>query len=257
MNSLLRSWIRYFENLAYARYAQTTNFLDFSKVQGPCLVIAPHPDDETLGCGAAILAARKESRDVTVVVITDGARSNLVQDDEKTVALERTKEVIAACARLNVPQSAIHFLNYPDKKTPVFAQTIAQQLEKIIAKVQPALILSPSILDRHPDHIVAAKAVASLCQQGKITCPVLEYPMWLSLRGLLEGILAPRLHPDTMRLNTALFLQDKARAFLEHRTQCAGATTLQELQAGIWASHFVNDEIFFLVYPENKTVDAP
>lgn len=39
-------------------------------------VLAPHPDDESLGCGGALAAAVESGQDVTVVALTDGSGSH-------------------------------------------------------------------------------------------------------------------------------------------------------------------------------------
>src|SRR5687767_3222241 len=68
------------------------------------LVLAPHPDDETIGCGATILRRRAAGTAVRVVVATDGRlshRSAEVTPDE--LARIRAAEFREACSRLGVP----------------------------------------------------------------------------------------------------------------------------------------------------------
>ena len=42
----------------------------------PLVVLAPHPDDETLGCGALIFDAASRGADCHIICVTDGSRSH-------------------------------------------------------------------------------------------------------------------------------------------------------------------------------------
>ncbi|MFD0389233.1 PIG-L deacetylase family protein [Tistrella bauzanensis] len=69
---------------------------------GPVLVLTPHPDDESLGCGAAIAAASRRGVAVTVAVVTDGRGSHPDAPGfppERLVAL-RLRELRKAVATL-------------------------------------------------------------------------------------------------------------------------------------------------------------
>jgi LmbE family N-acetylglucosaminyl deacetylase/glycosyltransferase involved in cell wall biosynthesis len=89
------------------------------------LVIAPHPDDETLGAGGLIQAAEKQGLDVRVVVFTNGDGQILgpVALDHHLVPTaadyiaegrQRQGESLAALARLGVPADHVDYLGYPD-----------------------------------------------------------------------------------------------------------------------------------------------
>lgn len=70
---------------------------------GAVLVIAPHPDDETLGCGAAVMAALRAGRRVTVALLTGGGMSHpgsLSHPRRSLIALRR-REFAQALARLS------------------------------------------------------------------------------------------------------------------------------------------------------------
>jgi LmbE family N-acetylglucosaminyl deacetylase len=73
------------------------------------IVIAPHPDDETLAAGGAIFDWTRGGLDVRVVIATDGARSH----DHRDIARIRQAEALAAAEHLGVAQR-VTFLNLPD-----------------------------------------------------------------------------------------------------------------------------------------------
>ena len=75
---------------------------------GPLLVLAPHPDDESLGCGGIIAEARARGHAVYVTVVTDGTASHPGSRTHTAARLQavREKEVQAAVAELGVPARA-------------------------------------------------------------------------------------------------------------------------------------------------------
>ena len=79
----------------------------------PTLVLAPHPDDETLGAGGLIARLRRAGVPVTIVAITDG--ENAYAD---TPHLARHSECWSRprlLHRLGVPERMIHRLHLPDR----------------------------------------------------------------------------------------------------------------------------------------------
>jgi LmbE family N-acetylglucosaminyl deacetylase len=96
------------------------------------LIIAPHCDDETLGAGGTIAAARRQGLAVRVAFVTngDGSRSTQIEQDTRhlrrnsfqELALMRQRETIAALKELNVAREDIVFLGYPDGGTQTMWQ---------------------------------------------------------------------------------------------------------------------------------------
>ncbi len=89
------------------------------------LVIAPHPDDETIGAGGVIQAAISQGSEVKVVIVTNGDGQLLapLALDRKVLPTpvdyvqggeERQRESLAALQRLGVPNESVIFLSYPD-----------------------------------------------------------------------------------------------------------------------------------------------
>lgn len=100
------------------------------------LVVAPHPDDEVIGCAGIMLQALERKQRVGVVVITSGDgypalaavvarkdRDQLVPDDFKKAGALRQRHSLNAMARLGVPRAELLFLGYPDSGLEKIYQT--------------------------------------------------------------------------------------------------------------------------------------
>src|SRR5690349_19943431 len=70
---------------------------------GTCLVLAPHSDAESIGCGGTIAIKRSKGLRVVVAVVTDGSLSVSQGQPPAELAVVRQAEALAACAELGVP----------------------------------------------------------------------------------------------------------------------------------------------------------
>ncbi|MFC4671663.1 PIG-L deacetylase family protein [Seohaeicola nanhaiensis] len=122
---------------------------------GDILVLAPHPDDESLAMGGAIAAAAATGRRVHIAVVTDGARSHpnsASHPPEALRALRRT-EVGRAVDILTEGRGFLHWLGFPDMAAPADEATFAE----VEARLMPVLGDVTAIWttwngDPHPDH---------------------------------------------------------------------------------------------------------
>ena len=125
------------------------------------LVIAPHPDDEILGCGGAIIKHIKNNDDVYLCIMTKG---DVKYYGEETLK-EKRQEVLKVADFLKIKKIffcdfiAAHLDTYPQNQ-------INQKLREIIQEVQPHTIYLPHQSDLHRDHqltfqcaLVAAKPI--------------------------------------------------------------------------------------------------
>ena len=140
------------------------NLLEAKKV----LVLAPHPDDETLGCGGTIARLTSAGAEVHLVVVSDGGKISLPPGDKHTDIIEvRKKESEEAAKVLGIQQT--HFLGYPDGELRGFSDKIGRDILHIIERFKPEILLSPSPLDHHDDHIAVSKVAEGLARRhGKI-----------------------------------------------------------------------------------------
>jgi len=120
---------------------------------GPWLVIAPHPDDEALGAGGAILLARLLGISVSVIFVTSGE-----QGGEPT---EREQEARKAAGILGIKKFS--FFRFPDRKVYKHFSSLAFKLSKFMTKKYKT-IFAPSLQEFHPDH--RAVTLAALAAAG-------------------------------------------------------------------------------------------
>ncbi len=132
------------------------------------LVIAPHPDDETFGCGGTLAALAASDVDVFVQVIAQhGINTGGPAFDSAPVA--RGQELAKACAELGVADHnvMIEAGNYLDGLHTEVARLV-EFLEKkspiAIDKIRPQIVLLPARSAFHQDHKVVHQAAFAACR---------------------------------------------------------------------------------------------
>jgi LmbE family N-acetylglucosaminyl deacetylase len=121
------------------------------------IVFAPHPDDETLGCGGYLLKLKKENANISWVIFTEmnkdtGYSHKKVQDKKKQI-----KKVAIKYGFKNVFE-----LGYsPGTLDKLPLQNLITELTNIIKIVRPNLVLIPHANDIHTDHFICNRAILS------------------------------------------------------------------------------------------------
>jgi LmbE family N-acetylglucosaminyl deacetylase len=191
------------------------------------LVLAPHPDDESLGCGGLIAACVAAGRPPLVAILTDGSGSHPGSAAFPPDRLRQVRacEAAAAVAALGLPAGRLHFLNVRDTAAPHDGPGLDAVVRRLSALVRQSpgcsSILAPWRMDPHCDHeaaSLAAEHVAAACGLAH-----LAYPVWGWMlppdRPLAVG--APTGH----RLDIEPFLPAKRQAIAAHRSQYGGLIT--------------------------------
>lgn len=143
------------------------------------LIIAPHPDDEVLGCGALIHAAISRNRDVKVVLMTGGERlaTNKKLTKEELIAKRRnlTKK---ANATLGLTPPNITFLDYKDGGISPEDTTQTERLINLINDFKPQQVFVSSYYDTFADHIQCKQVLETIRHNHHIAFDLYEYLVW-------------------------------------------------------------------------------
>lgn len=123
------------------------------------LVLAPHPDDESIGCGGTIALLADRGADVLVVVATDGEATIGPPLTAAEVAARRRGEATDACRILGVT-TAPRFLGLPDGHLRDHDRSLVAAIGEALEELEPDVVLSPWLLEAHPDHRAVAAALA-------------------------------------------------------------------------------------------------
>jgi LmbE family N-acetylglucosaminyl deacetylase len=194
---------------------------------GTAMVLAPHPDDESLGCGGLIAACVAARRAPLVVILTDGAGSHPRSRAYPPARLRtiRANEATAAVAHLGLPPERLVLLEEPDTSAPHdgprFATVVAKLLRLIRREATCTAILAPWRHDPHCDHEAAALAAAAVAEGAGIRA--LAYPVWgwtLAGDATIPGPPGPG-----WRLDINAFLAAKQSAIRTHQSQFGGLIT--------------------------------
>ncbi len=146
-------------------------------LKSPAVIFAPHPDDETLGCGGTIVRKLAEGARVDVAFFTDGSGShNLLPTGE--LARIRREEALKACGVLGLEEKRVHFFDLQDG-------LLAEQVEKALALTIEFLkgieVQEAFVTYRHeplPDHAAANQIVRRAIDEMGRPMSVWEYPIW-------------------------------------------------------------------------------
>jgi N-acetylglucosamine malate deacetylase 1 len=147
------------------------------------LVLAPHMDDETIGCGGALALHVAAGANVHVVFLTDGgagappgALSEL--DAKRTLVELRKREAVSALGVLGVSKAS--FLDAPDGGL-LQAQEASGRLHEILMQHRPELVYVPCFLEEHPDHYAASRILVHAAMDLTFGFQCMGYEVWTPL----------------------------------------------------------------------------
>lgn len=154
------------------------------------LVVAPHPDDETLANGLLIQRVRAAGGTVCVLLLTDGDNNPWPQrwlerrcfigaTGRARWGRRRRAECEEALRRLDVPPSALRPLGWPDlgvfERLLQPGQQALAELKAVLHDFAPNLIAIPALADRHPDHGAAHVLVRMAVARSGCAATLLGY----------------------------------------------------------------------------------
>ena len=199
-----------------------TVMVDVLASGGDVLVLAPHPDDESLGCGAAIAALSALGRRAQVVVVTDGGHSHPASRNTPPASLRRLRaaEVTRAVDILTAGRGpAPVLLGYPDSAAPDGDAAA----DGAIARILPHISASTTAIwsswggDPHADHGRTARLAARLVAQ-RPALALWSYPIW----GRFDPAAADFGSDALVQFETHAWQDCKAAAIAAHVSQMTG-----------------------------------
>ncbi len=215
------------------------------------LVIAPHQDDETLGCGGLIARHRAASRDVQLLFVTDGAAAyrDAIESQRAALRSRRQAEALAAAEALSVPADAIHFLDTPDgtldRLSAVERSALIAKLIPIVRQHQPEEIYVTCRTDGSSEHDALFPIVMSALRASQFRGRLIQYPVWAwwSPRLLLQLAVRPA---KILRCDSGPFLAQKRSALAVYESQSLApiGTSEAPLPRGFMALFLTGAEYF-------------
>ena len=113
------------------------------------LVVAPHPDDESVGAGGTVRLLADAGASVTVLFATSGEATIGAPDEPDEVTSRRRSEAMAACRLLGATP---RFLDHPDGGLPGATDALGGEMAAAVEELRPEAVFLPWFADGHPDH---------------------------------------------------------------------------------------------------------
>lgn len=127
-----------------------------AEIRIPChraIVLAPHPDDEVLGCGGAVMRHVAHGEEVQVIIVTDGAF-----DAAGEVAVYRRQRQLESRTAADIlGYGEPVFWDYSDRRL-CYGEKLIEEIITAIRTFEADLIYAPSVFEMHPDHRVLGMA---------------------------------------------------------------------------------------------------
>ena len=236
--------------------ADALPFADLEQLlgRGGAVIVAPHPDDESLGCGALISEAAAAGRSVRIIVLSDGTRShpNSKAFPRERLRALREEEARRAANALGVDAPQITFVGLPDGRVPVAGADAGRASAAIVRAIEQAGAEALFVTwrhDQHSDH-QAAYAIARSAQHRLARIRLFEYSIWG--RGVpFETDL--NMPPRGWRFASRGHRDRKRAAILSHRSQTSGLISDDPegftLSPGMIEDILARDEIFLEMDP--------
>ncbi|MCX5869809.1 MAG: PIG-L family deacetylase [Deltaproteobacteria bacterium] len=163
---------------------QTTVDLHFDD---DVMIIAPHPDDEVLGCGGLIAQASRKGVNVEVIILTGGGAShdNCCGISQEEVKRERRNLTKEALKTLGLNSNKITFLDWEDGKLPLSDHpdfdTRVDELAALLARLKPANIFCPHPFEGWSDHVAAQEITREAIKRSNVKTTFYYYCVWFWL----------------------------------------------------------------------------
>lgn len=118
------------------------------------LAIAAHRDDVELTCGGTLLVAAARGRTTAILDLSQGEAGTRGSADLRGEEAARAAEILGVSVRENLGLPDAGIVNTPETRILV---------ARVIRRLEPRVVIAPSLKGRHPDHIAAGQLVRDAC----------------------------------------------------------------------------------------------
>ncbi len=217
------------------------------------LVVAAHPDDETLAAGGFLHAVHAAGGQIRLVVATDGEAAFPDATEAQRVALARTRraELDRALGELGLDGVEVHRLGLPDSGLAAVEARLVDALRPLAAGVDACL--APWVHDPHPDHAAAGRAALAAAPAGAHR---FGYPIWTWVWGDPDDPGLPWSRAVEHRLDPTA-RRAKQRAVGAHTSQLRpGPDGAEPILPAAVLAHFDGDREVFFRMPAPRSAPA-
>jgi LmbE family N-acetylglucosaminyl deacetylase len=227
------------------------------------LVVAPHPDDETIATGMLIQRVRAAGGEVGILLLTSGdnnpwpqrwleRRVSIGTADRRRWGRRRHAEMLQALQCLDVPAPALQSLDWPDMGiTDALLRSSEATVAAVVAAIsrfRPSLVAMPALGDRHPDH-GSAHVIVRLALAGQAS-PTQQLAYLVHGQAPASGVIeipgtaaqavgkraALAAHRSQMALSGGRMrrLAERPERYIDPSTRSASATAVLPWQPPAW-----------------------
>lgn len=210
--------------------------LDLSSASA-LVIVAAHPDDETLGAGGLIAIADNRGIPLTVIVATDGAASHThTPEDHATDLRQARAEELRSALDILSPAAQLLLLGLPDGRAREKREELGALLRTALEEMPPGtLVVAPWRGDGHRDHRVVGEVAVDVASAAGLD--FLEYPIWMWHWGTAQDPTIPWHRMVGLELREEV-RGLKNRAIAEFHTQVQPAFGLPPVLRADFLEHF-------------------
>ena len=178
------------------------------------VVVAPHPDDETLGCGGALLRHLSCGDEIHWIIVTEACSKAGYSKQSQQTLQNQIKHVSKA-----YPFHSVRQLQFPTTyldQVPI--RTLVQSLSRVLGQIRPETVYAPNQSDIHSDHRIVSQATQSCLKWFRL--PFIQKALFYEVLSETNFMSHPRdhFHPN-IYVNITEQLQKKIEIFMHYETE--------------------------------------
>ena len=211
------------------------------------IIFAPHPDDETFGCGGVLAKRIHEGFEPIIVLVTDGRALFTFHGIDKNplpqqVADARLDETIKALEILGCAKSSLVCLDIENEKLEAQQERAEKEIADLLTAHKPEEIYFTNIHEGHPEHRLTNTIVRAACARVSYSGRSYQYIVNLHYQTSLDKI------PDeTVRIDVSDYREKKRKAVNCFRYHLDIISPEQDAPFAESFDHYAQDEEVFFV----------